>query len=182
MLQLSIYLTLITSSVAAFQPHPCVTFHAPTRNSIRSSFSFHMVGGKGYDSNSYLDNLSGEMDEEKREELQQQTYSDFRREKERWDDMRLKQAEFMKTERGQSFMKAREQAQRGGEFGDDMDMGMGMGMEDPSTFVGSGGGSKLKQMMHRAKQNQRMNGQNDMIGNDMMYGLVKDDDDDMDSF
>jgi len=145
-----------------------------------------MVGGKGYDNNSYLDNLSGEMDEEKREELQNQTYSDFRKEKERWDEMRLKQAEFMKTERGQSFMRAQEEAQRGGEFDDDMGMSANMGMEEPSTFVGSGGGSKLKQMMHRAKQSQRINRQNDMMGDDMMFGLVKDDDeeedDDMDRF
>ena len=106
-----------------------------------------MVGGRGWDNDDYLSGLGG--DEEDRRKVQE-NYKDFSERRAAFED---RQKELMKNPQARDFFKQQQRQQQeqqssmDGSFDDDsFDYGM------PDIQPGSGGGSRMAQMMAQAKR------------------------------
>jgi len=140
-----------------------------------------MIGrGPGWDNGSYLDNLGG--DESDRDEANKK-YNEFRDTRQAFEE---RQEKLLKTEQGQRFMQqqrmkqqsAQQAAQEAEPFGmyggvlpDDDESGTNVGF-------GSGGGSRMRNMMRRSEQmkghQKQVQGQQG-LGQGMIFPLEDDD-------
>jgi len=118
-----------------------------------------MIGGRGWDNQDYLSSLSG--DDEDREKSKED-YNDF---SERRAAFHSRQEEIMKTSQGRAFMKQRQdkqfenlQQEEQQRLDSEDDILLGDFQE------GSGGGTRMAQMMAQAKRMQGQRGQSSMIG------------------
>jgi hypothetical protein len=118
-----------------------------------------MAGGKGWDNADYLGGLGG--DEEDRRKAEED-YQDFQERRAAFDE---RQGEYLKNSpQAQAFLKQQQQQQQNmgnrddpGDFGDNM-------QDDFSKLEpGSGGGSRMAQMMAQAKRMQQPQQRNDMF-------------------
>jgi hypothetical protein len=134
-----------------------------------------MIGGRGWDNQDYLSSLSG--DDEDREKSKED-YNDF---SERRAAFHSRQEEIMKTPQGRAFMKQRQdkkfenlQQEEQQRLDSDDDILLGDFQE------GSGGGTRMAQMMAQAKRMQGRRGQSSMIGglNQQLLAPLDDGDDD----
>lgn len=123
-----------------------------------------MVGGKGWENNSFLDSLGG--NDQDREQAKQD-YDDFKETREAFSK---RQQERLNTPEGQRFVQ-QQQAQMQSRI--NQDNNPNMGSEDPYGDVGtSSGGSAFRKMMQRSQQMQqkgRANGPASFI--DPMTGM-----------
>ena len=112
-----------------------------------------LMAGRGWENDSFLDNLGGKKDDAEREREERDKYEKFRAQKAKMDEMRRKQEEFFKTEQGQRFLLSRQN-----QTNDDIDFEsqdgimMGQGIDDDNIVLGSGGGSRFHAMMKRAER------------------------------
>ena len=116
-----------------------------------------MVGGRGWDNDDYLSGLGG--NEEDRRKVQED-YEDFAERRAAFED---RQKELMKNSEAREFFKRQQQQQQqsmDGGFDDDS-----FGDSMPDIQPGSGGGSRMAQMMAQAKR------MGQPQPKDMMFGL-----------
>jgi hypothetical protein len=159
----SAFLAVSTSNIA--RAIPCV-------HEAKSTSVLTMVGGRGWDNSDYLSSLSGD-EEDRNKSLED--YEDF---SERRAEFNARQAERMQTPEAQAFLKRRQeqqfrqlqQEQEEGAFSND-DMLFGKIEE------GSGGGTRMGQMMAQAKRMQGQRGKSNVIGGFQQQFLFPLDDD-----
>lgn len=131
-----------------------------------------MIGGRGWDNNDYLSGLSGDEEDRKKS---QDDYKDF---SERRAAFNARQEEIMKTPQGQAFMKQMQEQQFRNLQRDEL-----ASEEDGPMFEefeeGSGGGTRMAQMMAQAKRMQGRQRGMGMIGgfNQQLLGPLEDDED-----
>ena len=125
-----------------------------------TSVSLGMIGGRGWDNQDYLSSLSG--DEEDREKSEKD-YKDF---SDRRAAFNARQGEIMKTPQGQAFMKQRQEQQfRNLKEEEQQSLFSEDGLPFEGFTEGSGGGTRMSQMMAQAKRMQgRRGGRNMMMG------------------
>jgi hypothetical protein len=146
-------------------------------NAATATTVLGMVGGRGWDNQDYLSSLSG--DEEDREKSKED-YDDF---SERRAAFNSRQEEIMKTPQGMAFMKQRQEQQFENLQQEEQQR---LFSEDEILLgdfqEGSGGGTRMGQMMAQAKRMQGQRGQSSMIGglNQQLLAPLDDDVDDDD--
>jgi len=130
-----------------------------------------MVGGKGWENNSFLDSLGGNEDEQ---EEANQSYNEYKDSREAFLE---RQKQMMKTEAGKNFLQNRAAQDRDRqeipEGEDGAFFGRGIGDD-----VGSGGGTRFRNMMSRAnaaQQHQQMQQQDFFF--EQKFGVPLDGDD-----
>lgn len=161
----------------------CCHAFSPSATTVARSWSLRMVGGRGWDNEDFLSGLSG--DDEDREKAKED-YDDF---SERRKAFMERQKEIMKTPQGRAFMEQRQQQQQSqmpemdirsemqelgirNDFADDMNP-----MDDVfNAQPGSGGGSRMAQMMAQAQRLQAMKNQKRTMGMGQPLGTPLDED------
>ena len=126
-----------------------------------------MVGGRGWDNADYLSGLSGDNEDRQKAAEDYQEFSDRRR------AFLDRQKEIMKSPQGRAFLEKQQQQQQQR----DDDMQPGSGDEVINVTPGSGGGSRMAQMMAQAK---RMKETQDQMGMGMFeqkFAVPLDEDD-----
>jgi len=144
-------------------------------SSVKTSKSkAFMIGGRGWDNNDYLGGLSG--DDEEREKVQEE-YQDFSQRRKAFME---RQQQILNTPQGKAFMEQQQQQlgkmKPGVESGD-------FDFEDELANIepGSGGGSRMAQMMAQAKRMQRLQQpgqQGGMMGFEQKFAIPLDEDED----
>ena len=122
-----------------------------------------MVGGRGWDNDDFLNGLSG--DDSDRQKATED-YQDFSRNRQAFLN---RQKEAMNTPQGRAFLEARGGGSRSGipQSQDQMGLNNDLGPNDPPVFdvkPGTGGGSRMAQMMAQAEQMKKMGRMNSMMG------------------
>jgi hypothetical protein len=145
---------------------------APGGNSGRtvvSSTKMPMIGGRGWDNNDYLGALSGDDEERKKSTDDYQDYSERRK------AFGERQEELMKSPQARAFLEQRQNSMPRND--PDYD-----GFDDifADSQPGSGGGSRMADMMARAKRKQQGMGGMGGMGGPVEQKLFKLDDDDED--
>jgi hypothetical protein len=130
-----------------------------------------MVGGRGWDNSDFLSGLSG--GDEDREKVNDD-YDDFSQRREAFE---ARQNEIMKTPQGKAFLEKQQQSRMmaGNDFGaDDRDDN-----EDEFANIkpGTGGGSRMAQMMARAQKMQERQAFEMRMGLEQKFAIPLDDDD-----
>jgi hypothetical protein len=124
-------------------------FMLPLSSTKNSCHPWAMVGGKGWENNSYLDSLGG--NDQDREQANQE-YNQF---KETREAFLKRQQERMNTPEGQRFM--RQQQSQIMQSRVNQDPSIMADDDDPYSDVGaSSGGSAFRKMMQRSQQMQQM--------------------------
>ena len=132
-----------------------------------------MIGGRGWDNNDFLSSLSGDEEDRKKSQEDYNDFSDSRA------AFNARQAEIMKTPQGQAFMKQRQQQYQQNLQQEAQQNNIS---EDEDLFrnvpEGSGGGTRMGQMMAQAKRMQGRRGQSGMVGgfNQQLLGPLDDED------
>eukprot|EP00339_Tiarina_fusa_P024005 CAMPEP_0117074352 /NCGR_PEP_ID=MMETSP0472-20121206/52377_1 /TAXON_ID=693140 ORGANISM="Tiarina fusus, Strain LIS" /NCGR_SAMPLE_ID=MMETSP0472 /ASSEMBLY_ACC=CAM_ASM_000603 /LENGTH=176 /DNA_ID=CAMNT_0004799325 /DNA_START=55 /DNA_END=585 /DNA_ORIENTATION=- len=145
-----------------------------TQNTLISSTTMSMVGGRGWDNNDYLGALSGDDDDIKKSSEDYQDYSERRKAFEE------RQKELMKSPQARAFLEKREASMP--RYDADYD-----GFDDIVDEIEptSGGGSRMAEMMAKAKRMQQGRGGMDSgiggIFEQKMFNLDDDDDEDQQS-
>jgi len=151
----------------------------PSDNAVTATKVLGMIGGRGWDNNDYLSNLSGdEQDRTKSHEA----YKDFSESRAAFN---ARQEEIMKTPKGKAFMKQRQEQQHQNLKQEEHQAPRS---EDGIIFgnspQGSGGGTRMAQMMAQAKRMEGRQSQRSNIGGFhqqlLLVPLGDDDDDDDD--
>ena len=149
-------LFLLVLSVTVMTSHAFLALIATRPTTMaHSPQSWHMVGGRGWDNSDYLSGLSGDSDDRQKAAEDYQEFSDRRR------AFLDRQKEIMKSPQGRAFLEKQQQQQQQG--GDDELPGNSPmpGDEIINVTPGSGGGSRMAQMMAQA---QRMKAMQDQMG------------------
>lgn len=136
-----------------------------------TSSSLFGMGG-GWENDSFLDGLGAS--EEEREAEEKAKYERFQEQKKRMDEMRRKQEEFFKTEKGKQFLKNSQRMSQGNDFNNGQGDSFGAGIDSllgEEDMMGAGGGSRFSSMMRRAESGNYMKNDAMMQG----YGLIDDD-------
>jgi hypothetical protein len=156
-----VVLTIVSTAAEAFV----------TRTRFSSSQrELPMVGGRGWDNDNYLSGLSG--DDGDREKATEE-YHDFSKNRQAFLD---RQTEIMNTPQGRAFLDAR----RGTVSQPNDDRNDRSSPNDPILQVkpGTGGGSRMAQMMAQAEQMKKMRKVNPMMGGfEQKFAVPLDDDD-----
>lgn len=160
-------LVLTVSQASAFAPvtsanigRSSPTTTTATITTTQSSVVVLFVGGKGWENNDYLDSLGGNQEDRKQA---REGYEEFHKSRQ---DFLKRQQERMNTPQGKKFMEQQQQQQqqggnRGNSWledgnGDDEDeYSFGGPVDDYDNIGESSGGSRLRDMMQKAKQRQR---------------------------
>lgn len=121
-----------------------------------------MIGGRGWDNQDYLSSLSGDDEDREKSQEDYQEFSDRRA------AFHARQEEIMKTPQGQAFMKQRQEQQFRNLQEEEQNLFSEDGMPFEDFQEGSGGGTRMSQMMAQAK---RMQGQRG--GRNMMVGGIQ---------
>jgi hypothetical protein len=160
---------LFSSCCCTFLAGSDAAFISPT-NGLMPSKRVQMVGGRGWDNSDYLSGLSG--DDEDREKVNED-YDDFSQRRVAFE---ARQNEIMKTPQGKAFLEKQQQSSMmaGNDFGDDGD-----DYEDEFANVkpGTGGGSRMAQMMARAQKMQERQAFEMRMGLEQKFAIPLDDDD-----
>ena len=118
-----------------------------------------MIGGRGWDNQDYLSSLSGDDEDREKSQKDYQEFSDRRA------AFHARQEEIMKTPQGQAFMKQRQEQQFRNLQEDEQNLFSDDGMPFEDFQEGSGGGTRMSQMMAQAKRMQgQRGGRNTMVG------------------
>jgi hypothetical protein len=118
-----------------------------------------MVGGKGWDNADYLGGLGGDDDDRRKS---QEDYQDFSKRRAAFNE---RQQELMKNPKAREFYQQQQQGMMGNrdDSGDEEDRSM-FGDEFADVQPGSGGGSRMAQMMAQAKRMQQPKQPGGMLG------------------
>jgi hypothetical protein len=148
-------LSLLASAVSAFcYEDPRLPVVTPQRNNdVRiPCHSVAMVGGRGWDNQDYLSSLSGDDDDRENEK---EKYQDF---SERRAAFQKRQEDLLKNSpQAQAFLQQRQRQQQENLMQEGKSMQDNFGFqnfEDDEIETGSGGGTRMGQMMAQAKRMQ----------------------------
>jgi hypothetical protein len=133
-----------------------------------------MVGGRGWDNSDFLGGLSGDEDDREQANEDYNEYSESRK------AFVERQKEIMKTPQGKAFLESQQQGRQ--MMGGMENMPPLPQDETPKTRIqpGSGGGSRMAQMMAQAQKNKQ--GMSPMGGFEQILAVPLDDDEDEESF
>jgi len=127
-----------------------------------------MVGGKGWDNSDFLSGLSGDEDDRKKANEEYQEFSERRK------SFLDRQKDIMKTTQGRAFLEKQQQQMQGGS--DDIAMPTEPDDDILNVGPGSGGGSRMAQMMAQAKKMKEMQDQMKAVGFEQKLAVPLDDD------
>jgi hypothetical protein len=159
---------LALSLLSLLTPFLSAAAFFPSAQQQKSASRRFMGGGPTWDNSDYLSGLGG--DEEDRQKVQ----DDYQGFSQRRQDLQARQEEIMKTPQGRAFLEQQntKMETRNDSVDDTPD--------DPYANVqpGSGGGSRMGQMMVQAEKMKKIQEAEMMLGMEQKFAIPLDDDDD----